>query len=111
MLSHLVAECVIPKLHKWQRNNWISDKTWALGRQQTALRQVRKMLHTEGRQTKRLIWASLCNDREARMRGISKMIEAELEKGDVQEAFRLLKRWYQAASETVARPCPQTMAR
>jgi hypothetical protein len=38
------------------------------------------------------------------------MIEAELAKGDVQEAFCLLKGWYQAAPETVARPCSQTMA-
>jgi hypothetical protein len=29
----------------------------------------------------------------------------------MQEAFRLLKGWYWAASETVARPCLQTMAR
>jgi hypothetical protein len=44
------------------------------------------------------------------MKGIGEMIKAELEKGDMQEAFCLLKGWYQAASETVARPCPQTMA-
>ncbi len=28
----------------------------------------------------------------------------------MQEAFGLLKEWYQAVSETVARPCPQMMA-
>ena len=38
------------------------------------------------------------------------MIEAELTGGDVQEAFRHLKGWYRAASETTTRPCPQTMA-
>ena len=39
------------------------------------------------------------------------MIKAELAKGGVQEAFRLLKEWYRVALETMARPCPQTMAR
>jgi hypothetical protein len=37
------------------------------------------------------------------------MIKAELAKGGVQEAFRLLKEWYRVALETMARPCPQTM--
>ncbi len=43
------------------------------------------------------------------MKGVGKAIKAELEKGDVQEAFCLLKGWYQAASESMARPCPQMM--
>ncbi len=63
-----------------------------------------------GEMDKHLIWASLRDDKAARMKGICKAIEAELEKGDVKEGFRLLKGWYQVASETVARPCPQTMA-
>jgi hypothetical protein len=46
----------------------------------------------------------------ARTKGIGDTIEVELAKGDVQEAFHLLKGWYRAASETVAHPCPQTMA-
>jgi hypothetical protein len=49
--SRLVAECVKPKLCKQQGNDWISDKTWALVGQQTALRQVGKLSHTEGRRT------------------------------------------------------------
>jgi hypothetical protein len=61
--------------------------------------------------TKCLVWASLHDDRRSRTKGIGDVIEAELAKGDVQEAFHLLKGWYPAVSETVARPCPQTMAR
>jgi hypothetical protein len=68
------------------------------------------MSRTEGTWTKRLIWASLHNDRAAGTKGIGKAIKAELEKGDMQEAFHLLKGWYQAASETVAHPCPHMMA-
>jgi hypothetical protein len=108
--SHLVAERVKPELRKQHGNDWISDKTWALVGQQTALQQVGKLLHAEGRQTTCLIWASLCNNRAARTKGIGNAIEAELAKGGAQEAFRLLKGWYRVASETVACPCPQTMA-
>ncbi len=110
MFSHLVVKCIKPKLHTWQGNDWISGKTWALVGQRTALWRVGKMSCTEGRRTKLLIWASLYDDRAAHPKGNGKAIEAELEKGDVQEAFCLLKGWYQAASETVGRPCPQTMA-
>jgi hypothetical protein len=38
-------------------------------------------------------------------------IVSELGAGNVQEAFRHLKGWYRAASETQAAPCPQTMER
>ncbi len=109
--SCLVAECIKPELCKWHRNDWISDKTWALAGQQTALRRVEKLSRAEGRWTKHLIWASLHKDRAARTKGVGDAIEAELAKGDVQEAFPLLKGWYWVASETVACPCPQTMAR
>jgi hypothetical protein len=63
-----------------------------------------------GRQTKRLIWASLRDIRAAHTKGVGDAIEVELAKGDVQEAFRLLKGWYRVALETVACPCPQMMA-
>ncbi len=109
--SCLFAKCVKPELRKRQGNDWISDKTWAFVRRRTALQQVRKMLYTEGRRTKRLIWASLHDDRVACTKGVGKTIKAELEKGDVQEASRLLKGWYRAVLETVVRPCPQMMVR
>jgi hypothetical protein len=91
MISHLVVECVKPKLRKQQGNDWISDKTWALVGQRTALQRVGKMSCTKGRWTKRLIWASLHDDRAARTKGVGDTIDSELEKGDVQEPFRLLK--------------------
>jgi len=59
----------------------------------------------------RQIWVALKGDREARTAKVGHAIEAELASGDVQEAFRHLKGWYRAASETTARPCPQTMVR
>jgi hypothetical protein len=59
---------------------------------------------------KRLIWASLHDNWAARTKGNGNAIEAELAKGDVQEAFCLLDGWYWVGLETVARPCPQMMA-
>ena len=44
-----------------------------------------------GRQTKCLIWDSLPNDRVSHTKGIGDMIEADLAKGNLQEAFCLLK--------------------
>ncbi len=79
--SHLVAECIKPELRKWQGNDWISNKTWALVGQRTALWRVGKLSRREGRWTKRLIWGSLRNDRAARTKGISKMIEASWKRG------------------------------
>jgi hypothetical protein len=60
---------------------------------------------------KRGIWNSLKDDRIARTKRVGQSIEAKLGGGDVQEAFRLLKGWYRAATEVEARPCPQTMER
>jgi hypothetical protein len=40
MFSCLVVECIEPKLRKQYGNDWISDKTWALVGQRTALQRV-----------------------------------------------------------------------
>ena len=44
-----------------------------------------------------------------RVASVGSEIEAELAGGNVQEAFRHLKGWYRAATETQAKPCYQTM--
>jgi hypothetical protein len=45
------------------------------------------------------------------MSQVGTMIESELMGGNVQEAFRHLKGWYRAVTETQAKPCYQTMER
>jgi hypothetical protein len=102
--SVVVTECIKPKLCKWHRSDWISDKTWAFVGQRTALQQVGKLSHGEGRWTKQLIWASLCNDSMACTLGVDHLIKAKLAYGDMQEAFPLLTGWYRAALETAL--CP-----
>jgi hypothetical protein len=59
----------------------------------------------------RQIWDLLKIDCAARTAQVHAAIKTELSGGDVQEAFRYLKGWYQNASESMVRPCPQTIER
>ncbi len=74
MFSSLVVECIKPKLCKQHRNDWISNKTWALVGQQTALRRVGKLSRGEGRWTKCLIRACFREDRAACTLSIGQLI-------------------------------------
>jgi hypothetical protein len=60
---------------------------------------------------KRQIGALLCKDRADRTEWVGTLIESKLMGGNVEEAFRHLKGWYRAASETQAKPCFYTMER
>jgi hypothetical protein len=59
----------------------------------------------------RQIGALLCKDRADCTEWVGTLIESELTGGNVQEAFRHLKRWYQATLEMQAKPCFYTMER
>ncbi len=61
------------------------------------------------RTMQRRIWALLKTDCAARTAQVGATSEVKLAGGDVQEAFRCLKGWYQNASDSMACPCPQTM--
>ncbi len=55
--------------------------------------------------------AALKADKSWLIAEVGECIVSELWEGKVQEAFCHLKRWYQNASETQAKPCHQTMER
>jgi hypothetical protein len=55
------------------------------------------------------IHAGLKVDPTPRTAQVSKSVVTDLAEGNVHEAFRHLKGWYHAATETQARPCFQTM--
>jgi hypothetical protein len=55
------------------------------------------------------IYVSLKVDRTAHTAQVSESIVADLAKGNMHEAFRHLKGWYRAATETQAQPCFQTL--
>ncbi len=59
----------------------------------------------------RAIHAALKRDRTARTAQVGELIIAKLAEGNVHEAFRHLKGCYREASETQAKPCPQTKER
>ena len=75
------------------------------------LRWTGRLCRAGGRRMKRVIWNSLQSDRTARTKRVGEAIEAELQGGDIQEAYRHLKGWYRAATEVEARPCFQMMER
>ena len=103
--------CDEPDPKKRPQNNWISEDTWKIVRHMTMLRTSGRLTTAARRSMKRAMWASLANDRRERTKRVGEAIEAELAKGDAQEAFRHLKGWYRDASETEARPCKQMMER
>jgi hypothetical protein len=55
------------------------------------------------------IYAALKADGMARMVQVEELILADLAKGNVHKLFCHLKGWYQAVTETQARPCFQTI--
>jgi hypothetical protein len=73
------------------------------------LRQTGRLCQTAARKTQREIWTSLKTDHAAWTAQVGAAIKAELVGGDVQEAFRCLKGWYQNTLDSMARPCPQMM--
>jgi hypothetical protein len=92
-------------------NEWISVETWRLISHRSMLRRTGKLCLTGGRHLRRKIWDALRGDRSARTAQVGSMIEAKLAGGNVQESFCHLKGWYRATSETITRPCPQTMVK
>ncbi len=59
----------------------------------------------------RRISVSLQKDRTNQTAKVGAVVEAELARGNVQEAFCHLKGWYRAATEMQAKPCYHTMER
>jgi hypothetical protein len=57
------------------------------------------------------IGASLCKDWADQTAMVGSMVELEIARGNVQEAFPHLKGWYRAALETQAKLCYHTMER
>ena len=62
-----------------------------------------------GHQLYRKIGAALCKDSRDCPASVGESIVAKLAGGNVQEAFRHLKGWYRAATETQSKPCFHTM--
>jgi hypothetical protein len=96
---------------KRKQNDWISEESWRLIAHWAMLRHTGRLCQAGGRRLHHQIGASLRKDQADRTAHVGALIELELAGGNVQEAFRHLKGWYRAASDTQAKPCRQTMER
>jgi hypothetical protein len=107
----LKATCKEPTTTKPQWRDWMHEDTWLVIKRRTSLRRAGRLWQLEGRRMQRAIYAALTRDRAARTAEVGELILAKLAEGNVHEAFRHLKGWSREASETQAKPCPQTMVR
>jgi hypothetical protein len=85
------------------------EETWRLIAHRAMLRRAGRLCQTGGRRLHHQIGAALRNDRRDRTARVGKSIVAKLAGGNVKEAFRHLKGWYRAASETQSKPCYHMM--
>ena len=68
-----------------------------------------KIRQAAARRMKREVQVALKADKTRLTAKVGENIVSELSSGNVQEAIRHLKGWYQSTSETQTRPCHQTM--
>jgi hypothetical protein len=94
---------------KWLWNDWISPETWQLIAHRAMLCRTKRLCQTGGCCLHRQIGASLRADQVACMANVGVSIDTKLTGGNVQEAFRHLKGWCRATTETQSKPCYHTM--
>jgi hypothetical protein len=73
------------------------------------LRRTGHLCQAGGRRLNRQIGVSLQKDWTDQTAAVGATVDAKLAGGNVLEAFRHLKGWYRAATETQAKPCYHTM--
>jgi hypothetical protein len=105
----LADKCVDPKPMRKPGKDWMSKGTWRLIAKWASLLQSGCIWQDAAWRMKRKIGAAIKADKQKLTTKVGNSIVAELAKGDVKEAFRHLKGWYQKAAQTQARPCQQIM--
>ena len=109
--GELPKTCVEREQKKRKHGDWILPAMWQLIEHRSMLRRTGHLCKVGGRCLTRQIHASLKQDQVVWTAGVGSTIEAELARGNVQEAFCHLKGWYCMATDTQAKPCFQTMDR
>ncbi len=104
-LNALTAECVDPKPMRKPGKDWMSDTMWRLIAERASLLWSGRIRQDAAWRMKRKIETSIKADKQKLTAKVGNLIIAELAKGEVQEAFQLLKGWYWKAAEMQARPC------
>ena len=90
-------------------NAWSSDATWKLVDERAKLRKVGGLSGLGLRQYNRVVKKSLKQDRAQRAKDVGEVIERNLQKGNLKEAWRKLKGWYSAVEEKAPKPCRLSM--
>jgi hypothetical protein len=91
------------------KNGWILEESWRLIAHRAMLCCTSRLCKTGGRCLNRQIGVSLQKDQTDQTAAVGATVEAKLARGNIQEAFRHLKGWYRAATETQAKLCYHTM--
>ena len=107
----LASMCEEPETQRAKGKDWMGAATWKLIAKLASLLQSGRCNQAAARRMKREINGAIKVDKQRLTAEVGDQIVAELNEGRVHEAFRHLRGWYRAASETQSAPCPQTMAR
>jgi len=111
LFERLREECKENDLKQQPWNDWILEETWRLIAHRAMLRYAGRLCQMGGCWLHHQIGAALRKDRRDRTARVGMSIVAKLAGSNIQEAFRHLKGWYRAASETQSKPCYHTMER
>jgi hypothetical protein len=91
------------------KNGWILEESWQPITHRAMLCCTGRLCKTGGRYLNRQIGVSLQKDWTDQTAAVGATVEAELARGNLQEAFHHLKGWYRATTEMQAKPCYHTM--
>ena len=86
------------------RREWISEETWRLVDERSALRKVIGHDHAKARWLDRRVQQAFKADRKRQVEEAGKAIEAALSEGDLQGAWDRFKSWYRQASNRPSQP-------
>ena len=108
----LADSVTVPPVRQRSYNEWISQRSWDLIDQKAALRKTSRRGRLSGGRRARLgcrIGKSLRRDWRKRTEDAAAEVEGHLAKGEIKEAWRLLKYWYREVEGRAPRPSLQTM--
>ncbi len=110
MFKGLQLNVVAPPKRAQPHNSWISAPTWALIDRRATLRQQGKLSKRMTRLLGHQIASGLKGDRRQQAADVAGNIEGILASRETKKAWRCLKGWYKAASDTAPTASPMSLA-
>jgi hypothetical protein len=109
LYHELKAAIPKPTRQERKRRDWISEATWLLVDQRSALRRSPGYNQAEHRRLNRRVNASLKQDRKRRVEAAGHAIESLLGGQDAQGAWNRAKAWYRQAEDRPPKPTRQEL--